>query len=50
MQGFVAQNPYQMGYLAIEGVFQLESGEDLAGKTVDTGSFIIDASNVADYK
>ena len=50
MQGFVAQNPYQMGYLAIEGVYQLESGEDLAGKTVDTGSFIIDASNVAEYK
>lgn len=50
MQGFVAQNPYQMGYMAIEGVFQLESGEDLAGKTVDTGSFIIDASNVAEYK
>ena len=50
MQGFVAQNPYQMGYLAIEGVFALESGEDLAGETIDTGSFIIDASNVADYK
>jgi len=50
MQGFVAQNPYQMGYMAIEGVFQLENGEDLAGKTVDTGSFIIDASNVAEYK
>ena len=50
MQGFVAQNPYQMGYLAIGGVFDLESGKDLAGETVDTGSFIIDASNVAEYK
>ena len=50
MQGFVAQNPYMMGYLSIGGVFALENGEDLAGETVDTGSFIIDASNVAEYK
>ena len=50
MQGFVAQDPYSMGKLSIEGVFALESGEDLAGETIDTGSFIIDASNVADYK
>jgi ribose transport system substrate-binding protein len=37
MQGFVAQNPYQMGYMAIEGVFHLESVEDLAGKTFKPG-------------
>ena len=50
MQGFVAQNPYQMGYMSIEGVFALENGEDLGGAVTDTGSFIIDASNVAEYK
>lgn len=50
MQGFVAQNPYNMGYMAIEGVFQLENGEDLGGKVEDTKSFIIDASNIDEFK
>lgn len=47
---FMAQNPNVMGEMAIDAVVALENGEDLAGKVVDTGVSVVDASNVAEFK
>ena len=47
---FMAQNPNVMGEMAIEAVVDLENGEDLGGKVVDTGVSTVDAENVEEFK
>lgn len=48
--GFIAQNPDMMGSMAIDAVVEMENGEDLGGKTLDTGISIVTPENVADFK
>lgn len=50
MLGFMAQNPQVMGSDAIDAIVALENGEDLGGKSVDTGVTIVTADNVEAFK
>ena len=47
---FAAQNPQIMGKLAIDAVVDLENGQDLGGKVVDTGVSTVTKENVAEFK
>ncbi len=47
---FMSQNPDVMGSDAIDAVVQIELGEDLGGKTVDTGVATVTMANLEEYK
>ncbi|MGI6055577.1 MAG: substrate-binding domain-containing protein [Bilifractor sp.] len=46
----IAQNPYNMGYGAVYAAAKAALGEKLEKTDVDTGSSVINADNVADFK
>ena len=48
MEATIAQNPFNMGYLGVESLIALVSGETL-DPVIDTGTLLVDASNAAEY-
>jgi ribose transport system substrate-binding protein len=46
----IAQNPYNMGYGAVYAAYNAVVGKDIGEASVDTGSTIVNKTNVADFK
>ena len=46
----IAQDPYNMGYLAIQAAAKVAAGEELEETDVDSGSNIVTAENSADFR
>ena len=46
----IAQDPYNMGYLAVQGAAKLAAGEELEETDVDSGANIVTAENSADFR
>jgi len=50
IQATMVQNPYQMGYLGVDAALRAIKGEDLGGKTIDTGVTVASIDNLASIK
>ena len=46
----IAQDPYNMGYLAIQGAAKLAAGEELEETDVDSGANVVTKENSADFR
>jgi len=50
IQATMVQNPYQMGYLGMDAAVRAVNGEDLGGKTIDTGVTVATSENLTSIK
>jgi ribose transport system substrate-binding protein len=46
----MAQNPYQMGYGAVNAAYKAAIGEELAETKVDTGADVVTPENSDDFR
>jgi ribose transport system substrate-binding protein len=50
IQATMVQNPYQMGYQGVDAAVRALKGENLGGKTIDTGVTVATLENLASIK
>lgn len=50
VQAYMAQNPYDMGYQALQASVRLLDGETLGGAVTDTGVTVVTAENVDEFE
>lgn len=46
----MAQNPYQMGYGAVNAAYKAVIGEDIGETSVDTGASVVTAANASEFR